>query len=105
MGMPWVCIGPKVPGMILRAQIVRTLNPDEDYPRRRIKAIDFSLEGFTISGVQLKGVAAAIGDGRIGVEVGNTGPNFGAAYSAGPNRHFTLGEYNFQPGDDWRSQI
>ena len=105
MAMPWVCIVPKLPLIRLRAQIVGTLDPTDADARRRLNAIDFSLEGFAVSGAKLKGVAAAVGDGRIGVEVGSTGLNFAAAYTAGTNRHFTLGEYNFQPGDNWRSQI
>jgi hypothetical protein len=105
MGMPWVCVVPNLPGMLLRAQIVATLDPNEEYARRRIKAVEFSLEGFVVSAARLKGVATAVGDGRVGVEVGNTGPNFAAAYSAGPSRHFTLGTYLRQPDDDWRSQI
>ena len=105
MGMPWICIGPKVPGLLLRAQMARTLAPDDDYPRRRIRAIDFSLEGFAVSGARLKDVAAAILDGRVGVAVGETGPNFAAAYSTGPDRHFTMGAYRSQPDDNWRSQV
>src|SRR3712207_8562304 len=81
------------------------LDPDDAYPKRRIDAVDFSLEGFAVSGARLRGIAAALRDGRIGVEVGSTGPNFGAAYTLGANRRFTLGEYNFQPGDEWRSHI
>jgi hypothetical protein len=105
MAMPWVCIVPKLPSIRLRAQIVGTLDPTDADARRRLNAVDFSLEGFVISGAKLKGVAAALGDGRIGVEVGSTGPNFAAAYTAGANRHFTLGKNEFQPDDNWRSQI
>jgi hypothetical protein len=105
MAMPWVCIVPKLPVIRLRAQIVGTLDPTDADARRRLNAVDFSLEGFTMSGVKLKGVAAAVGDGRIGVEVGSTGQNFAAAYTAGAERHFTLREYNFQPDDNWRSQM
>ncbi len=103
--MPWICIGPNVPLLVLRAQMAAVLDPDDAYPKRRIDAVDFSLEGFAVSGARLRGVAAAVRDGRIGVEVGSTGPNFGAAYTLGANRHFTLGEYTFQPNDNWRSQI
>jgi hypothetical protein len=105
MGMPWVCIVPKLPSVRLRAEIVATLDPTDALARQRLAAVNFSLEGFTVSGARLKGVAAAVGDGRIGVEVGNTGPNFAAAYSTGPDRHFTLGKSEFQPDDNWRSQI
>src|SRR4051794_28063332 len=105
MPMPWVCIVPNVPLTLLRGLIVATLDPSDDYARRRLKAVDFSLEGFAISGANLKDVAAAVADGRIGVEVGDTGQNFGAAYTVGGNRHFTLREYNFQPDDNWRSQV
>ena len=105
MGMPWVCIVPKLPLVQLQAQIVGTLDPTDAEARRRLNAVNFTLEGFTVSGAKLKGVAAAVGDGRIGVEVGDTGPNFAAAYTTGTNRHFTLRESNFQPRDDWRSQV
>ncbi len=105
MAMPWVCIVPKLPSVRLRAEIVATLDPADTLARQRLDAVNFSVEGFTISGARLKGVAAAVGDGRIDIEVGNTGPNFAAAYSTGPNRHFTLGQSQFQPNDNWRSQI
>ncbi len=95
MAMPWVCIVPKLPVIRLRAQIVGTLDPTDADARRRLNAVDFSLEGFTMSGVKLKGVSAAVGDGRIGVEVGSTGPNFAAAYTAGAERHFTLRDVQF----------
>ena len=105
MAMPWVCIVPKMPSVRLRAQIVGTLDPTDALAQQRLGAVNFSLEGFSVSAAKLKGVAAAVGDGRVGVEVGNTGPNFAAAYSSGPNRHFTLGKSEFQPDDNWRSQI
>ncbi|WP_439579689.1 hypothetical protein [Elioraea sp.] len=105
MAVPWVCIGPNVPLWILRAQIVGVLDPEEAYPRRRIDAIDFVVDGFVVSGARLRGVGAAVREGRIGVRVGSTGPHFGAAYSRGPNRHFTFGAYDFQPNDGWRSVV
>jgi hypothetical protein len=105
MTYPWICIVPNVPQMMLRGQIVQTLDPDNAFYKGRIDAIDFTLEGFAVSGARLRGVAAAVKDGRIGVEVADTGPNFGAAYTLGPNRHFTLREYVFQPNDFWRAQM
>lgn len=44
---------------------------------------------------RLRGIAAAVTDGRIGVEVGDTGHNFGAAYTLGQSRQFTI---NGHPG-------
>jgi hypothetical protein len=105
MTLPWICIAPNVPLMLLRAQLVGVLDPAEEQPRRRIAAVDFALDGFVVSAARLRGVAAAVGDGRIGVRVGSTGPNFGAAYTLGGSRHFTLGEYTLRPDDNWRSQI
>jgi hypothetical protein len=37
--------------------------------------------------------------------VADTGPNFGAAYTLGQNRHFTLREHVFQLSDFWRAQM
>ncbi|MBW8269737.1 hypothetical protein [Caldovatus aquaticus] len=104
MALPWVCISPNVPRMILRWRIMQTLDPEEAYPRRRIAAIDFSLEGFAVTAERLRGVASAVGEGRIGVEVAGTGPNFAAAYTLGANRRFTLASSEFEPDDNWRSQ-
>jgi hypothetical protein len=50
------------------------LDPTDALGRQRLDAVNFSLEGVAISAAKLKGVATAVGDGRIGVEVGNTGP-------------------------------
>jgi hypothetical protein len=105
MTYPWICIVPNVPAMVLRGQIAQTLDPDNAFYKGRIDAIDFTLEGFAVSAARLHGVAAAVKDGRIGVEVADTGPNFGAAYTLGQSRHFTLREYVFQPNDFWRAQI
>jgi len=90
MGMPWVCVVPKLPTVRLMGLIVETLDPTDAYAQRRLKAVDFSLAGFAISAAKLKGVATAVTNGRIGIEVGDTGPNFAAAYTLGANRHFTL---------------
>lgn len=105
MAIPWICISPNVPRMLLRLRIMQTLDPEETHARRRIEAINFSLEDFAVTAERLRGVAAAVGEGRIGIEVGSTGPNFAAAYTLGANRHFTLGSYEFEPNDNWRSQI
>jgi hypothetical protein len=105
MGMPWVCIVPKLPSVRLMALIAETLDPSDEYAKRRLKAVDFSLDGYAISGAGLKSVAAAVKDGRIGVQVGDTGPNFAAAYTVGADRHFTLREHSSPPDDNWRSQI
>jgi hypothetical protein len=105
MTTPWVCIVPNVPLIMLRAQIIRTLEPEDSFYKGRIDAIDFSLEGFAVSAARLSGVAAAVREGRIGVEVADTGPNFGAAYTLGQNRHFTLRKHVFQPSDFWRAQM
>ena len=105
MGMPWVCVVPKLPTVRLMGLIVETLDPTDTYAQRRLKAVDFSLAGFAISGAKLKSVAAAVANGRIGVEVGDTGPNFAAAYTLGANRHFTLRETKSVQNDNWRSQI
>ena len=105
MTLPWICIVPNVPGMVLRGLIVKTLDPDDNFYKGRIDAIEFTLEGFVVSAKRVRGVAAAVKDGRIGVEVADTGANFGAAYTLGQSRHFTLREYVFQPNDFWRAQI
>jgi len=105
MSFPWICIAPNVPVMVLRGQIIQALEPDDSFYKGRIDAIDFTLDGFAVSAARLRGVAAAVRDGRIGVEVKDTGPNFGAAYTLGQNRHFTLREYMFQPNDFWRAQM
>jgi hypothetical protein len=105
MGMPWVCIVPKLPLLRLMELISETLNPSDEHSRRRLQAVDLSLDGYAISGARLKSVGAAVADGRIGVEVGDTGPNFAAAYTVGANRHFTLRKTNSPPDDNWRSQI
>ena len=105
MGMPWVCVVPKLPTVRLMGLIVETLDPTDTYAQRRLKAVDFSLAGFAISGAKLKSVAAAVANGRIGIEVGDTGPNFAAAYTLGANRHFTLRETKSVQDDNWRSQI
>ncbi len=104
MTLPWMCIVPNVPAIVLRAQIMQTLDPDNSFYKGRIDAIDFTLDGFVVSAKRLRG-AAAVKAGRIGVEGADTGPNFGAAYTLGQNRHFTLREYVFQPNDFWRAQI
>jgi len=105
MTLPWICIAPNVPGMVLRGQVVKALDPDDNFYKGRIDAIDFTLEGFIVSAKRVRGVAAAVKEGRIGVEVADTGANFGAAYTLGQSRHFTLREYVFQPNDFWRAQI
>jgi ribosome-associated translation inhibitor RaiA len=105
MTIPWICIAPNVPKMALRGLIAQTLDPDNSFYKGRIDAIDFTLDGFVVSAKRLRGVATAVKDGRIGVEVADTGPNFGAAYTVGQNRHFTLREYVFQPDDFWRAQM
>jgi hypothetical protein len=105
MGMPWVCVVPKLSTVRLMGLIVETLDPTDTYAQRRLKAVDFSLAGYTMSGAKLKSVAAAVANGRIGVEIGDTGPNFAAAYTVGANRHFTLRETKSAQDDNWRSQI
>ena len=105
MGMPWVCVVPKLPTVRLMSLIVETLDPTDTYAKRRLKAVDFSLAGFAISAAKLKNVATAVTNGRIGIEVGDTGPNFAAAYTLGANRHFTLRETKSVQDDNWRSQI
>jgi hypothetical protein len=62
--------------------------------RQRLDAVNFSLGRFAIYAAKLKGVAAEVVDGRVGSEAGNTGPNFAAAYSTRPDRHFTLRSLN-----------
>jgi hypothetical protein len=84
MAMPWVCIVPKMPSVRLRAQIVGTLDSTDALAQQRLGAVNFSLAGFTISVAKLKGVAAAVGDGRIGVEVRNTGPELRCCLFARP---------------------
>jgi hypothetical protein len=105
MAFPWICIVPNLPTMLLRGQIAKTLDPDDSFYKGRIDAINFTLEGFVVSPARLRGVAAAVSDGRIGVEVADTGPNFGAAYTLGQSRHFTLREQVAQPNDFWRAQM
>jgi len=61
MGMPWVCVVPKLPTVRLMGLIVETLDPTDTYAQRRLKAVDFSLAGFAISGA--KSVAAAVAMG------------------------------------------
>jgi hypothetical protein len=101
----WIHIGLNVPMMMLRANIIQTLDPDNSFYKGRIDAIDFTLEGFAVTAARLRGVATAVREGRIGVEVADTGPNFGAAYTLGQNRHFTLRKYAFQVDDFWRAQM
>ena len=74
MTLPWIFIVPNVPAIVLRGQIAQTLDPDNSFDKGRIDAIDFSLEGFVVSAARLRGVATAVKDGRIGVEVADTGP-------------------------------
>jgi hypothetical protein len=96
---------PNVPQMMQRMQIARTLEPEDAYYKRRIAAVDYSLEGFAVSPARLQGVAKAVKNGTIGVQIADAGPYFAAAYSHGPERHFTLGKYEFQPNDPWRATI
>jgi hypothetical protein len=103
--MPWVCIVPKSPSLRLMALIAETLNPSDEYAKRRLKAVDFSLDGYAISGAMLNNVGTAVADGRVRIEVGDTGPNFAAAYTVGADRHFTLREHKSPPDDNWRSQV
>jgi hypothetical protein len=105
MPIPWVCVMPDAPQMLQRLQIGRTLEPDDAYYKRRIDAIDYSLEGFVVSPGRLHGVGQAVKNGTVGVKIADTGPYFAAAYSTGPERHFTLRKYNFQPNDSWRATI
>jgi hypothetical protein len=105
MALPWVCVMPNVPDVMQRLQIARTLEPDDAFYKRRIDACDFSLDGFVVSPKRLHGVGQAVKSGAIGVKIADTGPYFAAAYSLGPERHFTLGKYNFQPNDAWRATI
>jgi hypothetical protein len=105
MPMPWVCVMPETPKMLQRLQIARTLEPDDAYYKRRIDACDFSLEGFVVSPGRLHNVGRAVAKGTIGLEIADAGRYFAAAYSWGPNRHFTLRKLNFQPNDSWRSEI
>lgn len=46
-----------------------------DYAGRRLDAADFSLERFAISGDTFKAVATNVREGRVDVEVGDTGKN------------------------------
>jgi hypothetical protein len=54
MGMPRVCVVPKLPTVRLMGLIVETLDPTDTYAQRRLRAIDFSLAGFAISAAKLK---------------------------------------------------
>lgn len=101
----WVTLPLDMPMRAMRALMIRTLDPDDEPWKKRLQALDFTLEGFAVSAARLKTVADAIGDGRIGVEVRSTGPNFGAAYTEGSIRHFTLARYTFEPTEPWRAQI
>jgi hypothetical protein len=105
MSMPWVCVLPDVPQMMQRMQITRTLQPEEAYYKRRIGACDFALEGFVVSPARLDRVAKAVAAGTVGIRIADAGPHFAAAYSHGPDRHFTLRRYEFQPNDSWRATI
>jgi hypothetical protein len=105
MPYPWVCVMPNVPDALQRLQIARTLEPDDAYYKRRIDACDFALEGFAVSPARLHGVGKAVKNGTVGIKIESTGPYFAAAYSSGPDRHFTLGKLELQPGDSWRATI
>lgn len=105
MPVPWVCVMPDAPIMLQRLQIARTLTPDDAFYKHRIAACDFTLEGFAVSPSRLSGVAQAVTAGTIGVEIADAGPNFAAAYSRGPQRHFTLRKLTFEPSDSWREVI
>jgi len=105
MPIPWVCVMPDAPNMLQRLQVARTLEPDDGYYKRRIDACDFSLEGFVVSPTRLHGVGQAVTNGTIGLEIADTGRYFAAAYSRGPQRHFTLRKLTLQPNDSWREEI
>jgi hypothetical protein len=96
---------PDAPTMLQRLQIARTLEPDDAYYKRRIDACDFTLEGFAVSPARLHGVGKAVANGAIGLEIADAGPYFAAAYSRGPQRHFTLKKLTLQPNDSWREEI
>jgi hypothetical protein len=68
MTLPRICVVPNVPAMVLRGQVAQTLDPDNAFYKVCIDAIDFTLEGFAVSAARLRGVAAAVKDGRIGVK-------------------------------------
>jgi hypothetical protein len=98
-------IGPQVLSALsfhLRRLIIQALEGENSFYKSRIDAIDFTLDGLAVTAARLRGVAAAVKSGKIGVEIDGTAA-LGAAYSWGPNRHFTLREYVSQFSDSFRA--
>lgn len=104
MTFPWVCIAPRVAKIVVAMRIADVLLTEDAYQKRKIDQIDFTLDGFTIDAAGLREVGRLMLQGRIHVEVGDTGSRLGAAYTPHSNT-MKIKASNRPPNDLWRAGI
>lgn len=71
---------------------------------RKLDQIDFSLDGIKIDAAGLREVGRLMVEGRIHIEVGDTGTTLSAAYTPHSNT-MSVGQMDRPPSDVWRAGI
>jgi hypothetical protein len=104
MTLPWICIAPKVARIVLTMRVADVLLTQNANQKRKIDQIDFTLDGITIDAAGLREVGQLMLQGRITVDVGNTGHMLSAAYTPHLNT-MKIAASNRPPNDLWRAGI
>ncbi len=100
----WICISPGLAKMAVAMPIAEVLLTQDAGQKRKIDLIDFQFEDMRITPQGLREVGRLMLQGRINIEVGDTGEHLGAAYSPHSNT-MHIGATNRPPNDEWRAGI